>query len=110
MYERGEGVSQSPAEAAKWYRLAADQGDSTAQLKVATMYAEGSGVGRDVVQAWEWLELAASGSSAEAAEAGKARDALGAGMTAVQIAQARSLVEKWKADQVESQPFGLFTK
>ena len=73
----------------------------------------GEGVARDAVQAWKWFQLAANEAetdAVEAAEAVKSRDALAAGMTAAQIAEARSLVEKWKADQVESQPFGLFTK
>ena len=65
---------------------------------------------KDTAQAWEWLDLAAASGGAEAADAGTARDALARAMTAAQLAQAKSLVEKWKADQVESQPFGLFTK
>ncbi|MCM3373047.1 hypothetical protein M3640_20525, partial [Bacillus velezensis] len=31
MYEHGDGVEQNPAEAAKWYRRAADQGDAASQ-------------------------------------------------------------------------------
>jgi len=64
-------------------------------------------VAKDAVQAWQWLDLAASAGEADAA---KNRDAVAATMTAAQIADARKLVEKWKADQVDSQPFGLFTK
>jgi len=77
------------------------------------MYAAGEGVARDVAQAWQWLDLAAGERDAdpgEVAEASKSRDAVAAGMTAAQLAEARRLVEKWKADQIESQPFGLFTK
>jgi hypothetical protein len=32
MYHKGSGVPQNCAEAAKWYRLAADQGIANAQL------------------------------------------------------------------------------
>ena len=41
MYARGQGVPQDYAEAVKWYRLAADQGDARAQNNLGVMYANG---------------------------------------------------------------------
>ena len=38
-----EGVPQNYAEALKWYRLAADQGDADAQYNLGVMYANGQG-------------------------------------------------------------------
>ena len=35
--------------AARWYRLAADQGDADAQFNLGAMYAEGQGVPQDYV-------------------------------------------------------------
>ena len=38
MYANGEGVPEDDAEAVKWYRLAADQGDAYAQFNLGVMY------------------------------------------------------------------------
>ena len=38
MYENGEGVAQDYKEAAKWYRLAADQGNAQAQYGLGGAY------------------------------------------------------------------------
>src|SRR5262249_53410150 len=43
MYDKGEGVPQSYAEAAKWYRKAAEQGDASAQDNLGAMYHFGQG-------------------------------------------------------------------
>jgi len=39
MYSEGQGVPQNYAEAAKWYRLAADRGDAQAQYNLGLFYA-----------------------------------------------------------------------
>ncbi len=41
------GVPQDYAEAAKWYRLAAEQNNAAAQYNLSLMYANGQGVPRD---------------------------------------------------------------
>jgi uncharacterized protein len=45
MYDRGKGVPQNYGEAAKWFRLASDQGDALAQTALGFMYANGQGRG-----------------------------------------------------------------
>ncbi len=55
-YEDGFG---DLAEAAKWYRLAAKQGDAAAQTNLGHMYDNGQGVPRDDVQAVRWYLKAA---------------------------------------------------
>ena len=45
--ELGYDAAQDYAKAAKWYRMAAEQGDSRAQVKLGTMYALGEGVPQD---------------------------------------------------------------
>ena len=40
----GRGVPEDDAEAARWYRLAADQGHAIAQHILGIMYAHGEGV------------------------------------------------------------------
>jgi TPR repeat protein len=104
MYEKGQGVAKSLTEAAKWFQTGADQGDTSAQLKIGKMYAAGQGVVKDPVQAWEWLDLA----SASEKEAGALRDGVARRMTAAQIGKARELEAKWKRDQQDMRPVGLF--
>ena len=44
MYAKGQGVLQDYAEAVKWYRLAAAQGNAMAQANLGLRYAKGEGV------------------------------------------------------------------
>ena len=56
MYEAGRGVPQDDAEAARWYRLAAEQGSGAAQFNLGLMYVNGRGVlfGQDYAEAARW--------------------------------------------------------
>ena len=56
---QGQGVPQDEAEAVKWFRLAADQGDAPAQLNLGTIYANGEGVPQDYPEALKRYRLAA---------------------------------------------------
>ena len=47
MYDTGVGVAQDAAEAVRWFRLAAEQGDALAQFDLVVMYATGGGVPQD---------------------------------------------------------------
>lgn len=47
MYDTGVGVAQDAAEAVRWFRLAAEQGDALAQFDLGVMYATGGGVPQD---------------------------------------------------------------
>jgi hypothetical protein len=42
----------------KWFRLAAEQGDATAQDSLGVMYAKGHGVPQDDKTAAKWFRLA----------------------------------------------------
>ncbi|EQD52048.1 Sel1 repeat family, partial [mine drainage metagenome] len=59
MYDKGHGVPQDYAEALKWYRLAAKQGNADAQNNLGLMYRLGQGVPRDMAEAVRWWRLAA---------------------------------------------------
>jgi TPR repeat protein len=59
MYEKAQGVGQDYAEAARWYRKAADQGMHIAQLSLGRLYASGRGVTRDPSEAARWYRKAA---------------------------------------------------
>ena len=64
-----EGVKQDFAEAAKWYRKAAEQGDAAAQYNLGIMYEEGTGVKQDFAEAAKWYRKAAEQGDTEAAAA-----------------------------------------
>jgi uncharacterized protein len=55
----GDGVTKNYDEAFKWFRFAAESGNSTAQAFLGAMYANGKGVPKDQVAAIEWFMLAA---------------------------------------------------
>jgi TPR repeat protein len=50
MYHEGQGMSQNYAEAAKWLRLAAEQGYVVAESDLAVMYEMGQGVAQNYHQ------------------------------------------------------------
>ena len=50
MYLVGWAVPRDPAEAARWYRKAADQGNVIAEARLARLYADGIGVPRSLVE------------------------------------------------------------
>ena len=65
MYETGLGVPIDFGEAAKWYRLAAEQGLTNAQ-KTRRDVRLGRGVPKDMVQAAKWTRLAVEQGDADA--------------------------------------------
>ena len=74
--------------AAKEWNIAGSQGDITSQFRLAQLYERGLGVPQDFVQAHRWYNVAASQGHAEARSD---RDALGARLTAEQLAEAQRL-------------------
>jgi len=66
MYQKGEGVARSDAEAAHWYRLAAAQGFADAQLRLADLYYLGQGIQQSYMQAALWYRRAAEQGNARA--------------------------------------------
>jgi tetratricopeptide (TPR) repeat protein len=58
-YDSGLGVPQDYAEAAVWYRKAAEQGIAAAQHGLAYLYNFGQGVPRDFTEAGRWFRKAA---------------------------------------------------
>jgi TPR repeat protein len=58
MYFQGECTKADPAEAVRWFRLAAAQGLAGSQSMLATMYEKGVGVSADAGEAAKWRTLA----------------------------------------------------
>ena len=83
------------AEAARWYRKAAEQGHVAAQFMLGVMYAIGEGVPEDDIQAYAWISLA----SAQGVENAKnSKERLTGEMTRAEIAEAQKLSRKyWEA-------------
>jgi TPR repeat protein len=93
MHTTGEGVPQNDAEAVKWYRLAAEQGNADAQFAFGVMYEKGEGVPKDYILAHMWFNLAASRGSSSGT---KNRDIVAGFMTRAQIAEAQQRAWEWK--------------
>ena len=74
--------------AARWYRMAAEQGHASAQFNLGIMYAIGRGVLKDATLAHMWLNIAGANGSEIAREW---RDTIEDDMTATQIARATEL-------------------
>jgi TPR repeat protein len=87
-----------PAQAAKWYGMAAEQGAPAAQYRLGLLYLNGVGVARDLVTAHMWLNLAAAklppGEVRNAVAS--ARDAVAAKMSVAQVKEAQTRARYWK--------------
>ena len=59
MYDNGQGVLQDYKNAAKWYKLAAEQGYASAQYNLGVIYEKGDGLVQDYKTAVKWYKLAA---------------------------------------------------
>ena len=59
-YQYGKDVAKDDKQAFAWFKTAADQGLSPAQLNVGRMYADGIGVKKDEAMARKYFEKAAS--------------------------------------------------
>jgi hypothetical protein len=87
-------VPQDYAEAMRWYRLAAEQGDADAQGNLGVMYDTGTGVPQDYVAAHMWFNLSAAQGDASGS---KNRNRMANKMTSAQIAEAQRLARDWTA-------------
>jgi hypothetical protein len=60
MFANGRGVAQDDAEAVRWYRLAAAQGNALGQFALGDMFEKGRGVAKDTTEADRLYRLAAA--------------------------------------------------
>ena len=54
-----QGEAEDYAEAAKWFRLAAEQGHASAQYHLGVMYSNGTGVPENIAEALKWYHKSA---------------------------------------------------
>ena len=87
-------MPEDDAEAVRWYRLAAEQGNARAQFNFGLMYANGEGVPEDDVTAYAWLNVAAAQGNAD-----EGKKIVAEHMTQGQIQKAQTLSKLyWKRD------------
>ncbi|MFZ2145041.1 MAG: tetratricopeptide repeat protein, partial [Xanthobacteraceae bacterium] len=94
-YTDGDGVPQDDAEAARWFRLAADKGYPKAQLHLGLAYADGRGVPRDLINAYMWVVLSGM-RGVDGRTVSQARNTVEEEMTPEQIDAAQKLALAWK--------------
>jgi TPR repeat protein len=82
--------------AVEWWTRAARQDSADAMFSLGVLYDEGTAGARDPVQAHMWYDLAAASGAAGAAEK---RDALAAGMSAAEVAEARRRAQAWRSGE-----------
>ncbi len=91
-YARGAGVLEDDAQAVRWYRLAAEQGDAEGQWLLGSMYGNGDGVPQDDVLAYMWFNLSGAQEHVSAQES---EDIIEQRMTREQITEAQRLSREW---------------
>ena len=91
MYEERQGVPLDYKTTVKWYRLAAEQRDALAQVKMSASYVLRRGFLKDYVYAHMWGNIAASNGN----EGGsKLRDVVAERMTPADISNAQRLARE----------------
>jgi TPR repeat protein len=88
------GLPKKYREAERWFRLAADQGDATAQANLGLLHANGYGLPRDYVQAYVWFSRAGAQGHTEALDL---CSVIASNMTPFQIAEAEKLANESRA-------------
>jgi len=108
-YARGEGVPTNLAEAVKWYRRAADQGDYQAEVRLADIL-RADAKGKKKVEAAQWLTIAAALAPAPDQERIKAdREAMISQMTPKESADADAKAAAWLERFRSRQPVQVAT-
>jgi len=96
MYATGRGVPQDYYKAAKWYYLAAVQGQGFAQFELGLAYNKGQGVRRDYILSYMWLNLSTSQAVGDDRDfKSRIRDAVAAKLTVAQLAYAQEISLTW---------------
>ncbi|MDB4254940.1 sel1 repeat family protein [bacterium] len=99
MYLNEIGVLQDFAEAAKWLRKAAEQGNPSAQINLGVMYSYGDGVPQSNVLAHMWYDIASTNGHFEA---NKLRDERAGLMSQADISKAQELARECMASDYQN--------
>ena len=98
-YEGGRsGLKKDYAEAARWYRRSADQGNVYAQASLGILYHSGKGLPHDDVQAETWFIISADHSPQNDRDTiVEMRDSVAVHLTPQQLGEAQRLAREWKS-------------
>jgi TPR repeat protein len=66
LLKNGQGIIQDYIAAVKWFKKAADQGNSLAQYNLGVIYKDGQGVAKNITSSAKWFKLAAEQGDAQA--------------------------------------------
>ena len=91
MYYHGKEFPQDFGEAAKWFRMGAEQGNAIAQSKFGVMHYYGKGVPQDDVRAHMWFNLSATQGDTLAQNA---LEAIATRMTPAELSAAQRLARE----------------
>jgi len=92
MYDSGEGISENNSEAAKWYSMAANQGNSIAQNNLGALYFAGEGTKKNKIEAYKWFFISGELGNDDGRENSRY---VSKSMDAGEIRKARTLGRKW---------------
>jgi len=98
-YRDGNGVSQDPSEAVRWFTAAAEHGYAKAQRHLGNHYASGDGVSQDAMLAIMWLTLAAQQGLVTAE---MSLQGVLAGASAEQRNEAERKLRTWQAETTQA--------
>jgi hypothetical protein len=107
LYDQGHGVPQDYAQAAIWYRRAAEQGNVAAQANLSKLYEDGRGVLKNYAEAYFWIDLAASSKLEGATWRGEAirqqvidkeREDAASHLTPAELSRVQERARKWFED------------
>jgi hypothetical protein len=99
MYAKGKGVDPDMAAAVKWYKAAAEQGESASQYELGALYRDGTGLPKDLENAYAWMTVSKELGSSRAAAG---LDALNGQLSPDELANAQKLAETYKAKHGKS--------
>jgi hypothetical protein len=96
-------IPKDLALAAKWYRVAADQGIAIAQNHLGTLYENGEGVPQDYVEAYFWLSLGEANGSTSTTDGVDDRDLASSELTKAALLEVQERARTW-FEQHSTQP------
>jgi TPR repeat protein len=93
----GHGVPQDLAQAAFWWRKAAEQGVAVAQYNLGIFYNMGLGVPQDYAEAYFWLDLVAAGKldAPDTEKGAKFRDESASHLAPADLSREQERARKW---------------
>jgi hypothetical protein len=99
-YALGYGLPKDDAQAAIWYRKAADQGNADAEFALGMNYDTGKGAPLDYAEAYFWLDLAATGTvtGIKAEDVATVRDTAAIFLTPADLSREQERARRWFED------------